>query len=61
MCEVTSQSFEGFMKETSYVTLAECLPKAEDYQEAKPEMPGPRSIVFQKLPGTVELRNHYDW
>ena len=53
---VTNEQFGRFVNETSYVTVAERPPKAEDYPGAKPEMLRPASVVFRKPNGPVDLR-----
>jgi sulfatase modifying factor 1 len=58
---VTNLKFEQFVDETRYVTVAERPPRADEYPGAKPEMLRPASIVFQKPPARVDLRNHYNW
>ena len=58
---VTNLKFQEFVHVTDYVTVAERPPKAEDYPGAKPEMLRAASVVFQKPPGRVDLRNHYNW
>jgi formylglycine-generating enzyme required for sulfatase activity len=58
---VTNEQFARFVEDTGYTTLAERPPRAEDYPGAKPEMLRPASVVFQKAPGPVDLRNHYNW
>jgi sulfatase modifying factor 1 len=58
---ITNYNFSVFVKETGYVTVAERPPRAEDYPGAKPELLRPASVVFQKPPFRVDLRNHYNW
>ena len=58
---VTNEQFGRFVNETSYVTVAERPPRAEDYPGAKPEMLRAASVVFQKPSRPVDLRNHYNW
>jgi formylglycine-generating enzyme required for sulfatase activity len=59
--EVTNEQFAKFVEATGYVTLAERPPNPEDYPGAKPELLQPASVVFQKPPHRVDLRNHYNW
>ena len=58
---VTNEEFRRFVEETRYVTLAERPPTAEDYPGAKPELLVPASVVFQKPPQRVDLRDCYQW
>ena len=58
---VTNEQFARFVEATSYVTLAERPPKAEDYPGAKPELLRPASVVFCKPIHRVDLRNHFNW
>ena len=55
---VTNQQFRRFAKETGYVTVAERVPRAEDYSGALPEMLVAGSVVFAPPNGPVDLRNH---
>lgn len=59
--QVTNAQFRRFVKETGYETVAERVPKAEDYPGALPEMLVAGSIVFDQPAGQVDLRNHYNW
>ena len=58
---VTNEQFARFVNATDYVTVAQRVPKAEDYPGAKPEMLRAASVVFQKPKKRVDLRNHYNW
>jgi formylglycine-generating enzyme len=58
---VTNREFRRFVEATGHVTLAERVPKAEDYPGAKPELLFAGSIVFKKQTGPVDLRNAYNW
>ena len=58
---VTNEEFRRFVEEARYVTLAERPPTAEDYPGAKPELLVPASVVFQKPPQRVDLRDCYQW
>jgi formylglycine-generating enzyme required for sulfatase activity len=58
---ITNRWFSLFVQDTGYVTLAERPPKAEDYPGAETELLRPASVVFQKPPFRVDLRNHYNW
>ncbi|HEX4772371.1 MAG TPA: formylglycine-generating enzyme family protein [Bryobacteraceae bacterium] len=59
--EVTNDDFAHFVAETSYVTLAERPPKAEDFPGAPAENLVPGSMVFQPRTGPVDLRNYANW
>jgi len=58
---VTNEQFARFVEATGYVTWAEIPPRAEDYPGAKPELLKPASVVFNKPPHRVDLRNHMNW
>jgi len=58
---VTNADFRRFVDDTGHVTLAERPADPEDYQDAKPEMLVPSSVVFKKASGRVDIRNHYNW
>jgi sulfatase modifying factor 1 len=58
---VTNADFRRFIDATGYVTLAERPANAADYPGAKPELLAPSSVMFQRPPGRVDLRNHYNW
>jgi formylglycine-generating enzyme len=58
---VTNEQFARFVEATGYVTWAEKPPRAEDYPGAKPELLQPASVVFQKPPHRVDLRNYMNW
>jgi sulfatase modifying factor 1 len=58
---VTNEQFKSFVEATGYTTLAERPPNPEDYPGAKPNLLEPASVVFEKPPGRVDLRNHYNW
>ena len=59
--EVTNAQFAEFVKATGYVTLAERVPRAEDYPGALPEMLYAGSVVFTPPARAVALDNHYVW
>jgi formylglycine-generating enzyme required for sulfatase activity len=44
--EVTNGEFKRFADETKYMTVAERVPRAEDYPGALPDMLVPGSVVF---------------
>lgn len=63
---VTNEQFEKFVKATGYVTIAERIPKPEDFPEdvrphLKPEMLVAGSVVFTPPNGPVPLKNHHIW
>lgn len=58
---VTNEAFVRFVEATGYVTSAERAPDAADYPGAKPELLVPASVVFQKPPQRVDLRDPYQW
>jgi formylglycine-generating enzyme required for sulfatase activity len=58
---VTNAQFSLFVEMTGYVTVAERVPRAEDYPGARPEMLVPGSVVFQKPDGPVDLRDCSWW
>jgi formylglycine-generating enzyme len=58
---VTNEQFKSFAEATGYTTLAERPPNPVDYPGAKPDRLEPASVVFEKPPGRVDLRNHYNW
>jgi len=59
--EVTNNQFARFVKVTGYVTVAERLPRAEDYPGALPEKLVAGSVVFSPPDHPVELNNHFRW
>src|SRR5215471_2671633 len=54
---VTNAQFSLFVELTGYLTVAERVPRAEDYPGAKRELLVPGSVVFQMPDGPVDLRN----
>ncbi len=58
---VTNRQFKDFVRATGYVTLAEKVPRAEDYPGARPEMLFAGSVVFQRTSGPVDLTNPNNW
>ena len=58
---VTNDQFAEFIDATGYVTMAERVPKAEDYPEAIPEELVPGSLVFTMSDGPVDLGNYGNW
>jgi formylglycine-generating enzyme len=59
--EVTNEQFARFVKATEYVTVAERIPRAEDYPGALPEKLVAGSVVFSPPDHPVELNNHFRW
>jgi sulfatase modifying factor 1 len=59
--DVTNQQFEAFVKATSYITIAERKPRAEDYPGAPPENLVAGSIVFSPPDHPVPLNDHFQW
>jgi formylglycine-generating enzyme len=59
--EVTNEQFERFVKATGYVTVAERIPKPEDYPGAPPENLVAGSVVFTPPSQPVPLDNHFRW
>ena len=58
---VTNEQFAHFVAATGHLTVAERPARADDYPGANPEMLEPSSVVFQKPPHRVDLRNPYGW
>jgi formylglycine-generating enzyme required for sulfatase activity len=59
--QVTNVKFRRFVRATGYVTVAERVPKLEDYPGADPENLVAGSIVFSPPPGRVSMQDHYQW
>jgi formylglycine-generating enzyme required for sulfatase activity len=59
--EVTNEEFARFVKATGYVTLAERVPRVEDFPGAPPESLVPGSVVFTPPNHDVPLNNPYQW
>jgi formylglycine-generating enzyme required for sulfatase activity len=59
--EVTNAQFAKFAEATSYVTIAERVPKAEDFPGAPPENLVAGSTVFTPTAEPVPLDSHYRW
>jgi formylglycine-generating enzyme len=58
---VTVAEFRRFVTATRYLTVAERPPPAADYPDADPEQLVPGSLVFQRTPGPVDLRDYRNW
>ena len=59
--EVTNEQFERFVEATGYMTIAERIPRVEDYPGAAPENLIAGSVVFTPPAGPVPLDNHFRW
>jgi formylglycine-generating enzyme len=59
--EVTNDQFAEFVKAIGYVTIAEKIPRAEDFPDAPPENLVAGSIVFTPTTEAVPLDNHFRW
>jgi len=58
---VTNAEFRRFVDATGYVTLCERPPDPAIYPDADPALLVPGSLVFQKPPGPVSLRDNCAW
>src|SRR5215218_4689750 len=58
---VTAADFRRFVRETSYVTVAERPLDPDDYPDADPELLVPGSLVFRQTPGPVPLNDVRSW
>jgi sulfatase modifying factor 1 len=59
--EVTNRQFAAFVRATGYVTVAERVPRAEDFPGAPPENLVAGSIVFSPPDHSVPLDDHFQW
>jgi formylglycine-generating enzyme required for sulfatase activity len=59
--QVTAGEFRRFVRETSYVTVAERELDPADYPDAEPELLVPGSLVFRRSDGPVDLRDPRTW
>jgi sulfatase modifying factor 1 len=59
--EVTNAQFAKFVEATQYVTVAERVPKAEDFPDAPPENLVAGGVVFTPPANAVLLDNHFQW
>jgi formylglycine-generating enzyme required for sulfatase activity len=59
--QVTNVKFRRFVQATGYVTVAERVPKLEDYPGADPANLVAGSVVFAPPPGRVPMNDHYQW
>jgi formylglycine-generating enzyme len=60
-CPVTNRDFARFVRSTRHVTLAEQVPDAEEYPDAKPELLVAGSSVFVQPDHPVSLNSPYAW
>ena len=59
--EVTNEQFARFVKGTGYVTLAEQIPRPEDFPGAPAATLVPGSVVFSPPAHAVSLSDPYQW
>jgi formylglycine-generating enzyme required for sulfatase activity len=59
--EVTNEEFDGFVRATGYVTVAEKKPDGKDFPTAPPENLVAGSVCFQPPNHPVALNDHYAW
>ncbi|MDP3716320.1 MAG: formylglycine-generating enzyme family protein [Acidobacteriota bacterium] len=59
--EVTNAQFATFVAATKYVTIAERVPRAEDFPGASPEDLFAGSVVFTPPAHPVLLNDHFQW
>jgi formylglycine-generating enzyme required for sulfatase activity len=59
--EVTNEEFARFVKATGYVTIAERIPRQEDYPQAQPDKLVAGSVVFSPPGHPVKLDDHFQW
>jgi formylglycine-generating enzyme len=59
--DVTNEQFAKFVKATGYVTVAERMPRAEDFAGAPPENLVAGSVVFSPPDHAVPLDNYFQW
>ena len=59
--EVTNEQFARFVKATGYVTVAERVPRQEDFPTAPPENLVAGSVVFSPPDHAVPLNDHFQW
>ena len=59
--QVTNIKFRRFVQATGYVSVAERIPKLEDYPGADPENLVAGSVVFSPPPSRVAMNDHYQW
>jgi formylglycine-generating enzyme len=59
--DVTNAQFAEFVKATGYVTVAERIPRPEDFPWAQPENLSAGGVVFSPPNHAVPLNNHLQW
>jgi formylglycine-generating enzyme required for sulfatase activity len=59
--DVTNAEFAKFVKATSYMTVAERTPRAEDFPGAPPENLVAGSVVFSPPDHALPLNDHFQW
>jgi sulfatase modifying factor 1 len=59
--DVTNAQFAEFVKATGYITVAERIPRAEDYPGARPENLVAGGVVFSAPDHAVPLNDHFQW
>ena len=59
--DVTNEEFANFVESTNYVTVAERVPRAEDFPGAPPENLVAGSVVFSPPDHAVPLNDHFQW
>jgi formylglycine-generating enzyme len=59
--EVTNEAYDQFVRATGYVTVAERVPRKEDFRDAPPENLVPGGLVFRATDGPVSLGNPLQW
>ena len=59
--DVTNQQFEKFVRATDYITVAERVPRAEDFPGAPAENLVPGAVVFSPPDHPVPLDDNYRW
>lgn len=59
--ELTNAEYARFVDATGYVTVAERVPKAEDFPGAPPENLVAGSTIFTPTAAPVPLDSHYRW
>ncbi|MET0378522.1 MAG: formylglycine-generating enzyme family protein [Spongiibacteraceae bacterium] len=59
--EVTNAQFARFISATGYVTVAERIPRPEDFPGAPAENLKPGSVVFTPPDHAVPINDHFQW
>ncbi|HEX5938178.1 MAG TPA: formylglycine-generating enzyme family protein [Actinomycetota bacterium] len=58
---VTAEEFSRFVRDMSYVTVAERPLAPDEYPDADPDLLTPGSLVFRKTRGPVDLSDYRNW